>query len=72
MSKLFQTIGAQMEQYYEGKNRKMKTPKDRADILGEYFEKIARLSEEHDSSRVRFMLKVRCATLSLTCRGSSH
>jgi len=57
MCKLFQTIGAKLEHYYEEKS-KLKKSKMRShqNIFPDYFEKIQALVKNHPSSRVRFML----------------
>lgn len=58
MIKLFQTIGAKIEQYFLQKSR-MKKTKDKKfqDVIPMYFRRIEEMSTKHPNSRVRFMLK---------------
>ena len=54
MCKLFQTIGAKLENYYAEKSKKKKSKLK--SIFPDYFDQIQALAKDHPSSRVRFML----------------
>jgi cobalamin biosynthesis Mg chelatase CobN len=55
MCKLFQTIGAKLENYYTEKSKQKKKSKLKS-IFPDYFDQIQALAKDHPSSRVRFML----------------
>ena len=57
MCKLFQTIGAKLENYYMEKSKlKRSKLKNVGHIFPDYFDQIQALAKNHPSSRVRFML----------------
>lgn len=57
MCKLFQTIGAKLENYYMEKSKQKRSKlKNCQNIFPDYFDQIQALAKNHPSSRVRFML----------------
>lgn len=58
LCKLFQTIGARIEQYFVEKSRlKKNKSKNLQNVVPAYFEVVKSIGESHASSRVRFMMK---------------
>lgn len=55
MCKLFQTIGAKLENYFVEKSKNKKKSKLK-NVFPDYFDQIQALAKDHPSSRVRFML----------------